>query len=59
MTERQMFAHAKLNWSITNFYFAILMFLDFEYLKQGFLETLKNLVLTFVLNLKNNSFPKS
>ena len=40
----------------------ILMFPDFEYLKQGFLETLESLVFkfsVFVLNLKNNSFSVS
>ena len=36
-------------------FFTILMFPDLKYLKQGYLETLS----VFVLNLKNNSFPKS
>ena len=43
-------------------FIAILMFPDLKYLKQGFLENLESLVLkfsVFVLNLKNNSFPKS
>ena len=55
MTARQMFAHAKLNWPIISHFFAILILPDLEYLKQGFLETLS----VFVLNWKNNSFPKS
>ena len=40
MTARQMFVHAYNNIN----YFAILMFSDLEYLKQGFLETLESLV---------------
>ena len=36
-------------------FLTILMFPDLKYLKQVFLETLS----VFVLNLKNNSFPKS
>ena len=54
MTARQMFAYAKLNWLIKEF-FTILMFPDLKYIKLGFLQTLS----IFVLNLKNNSFPKS
>ena len=55
MTARHMFAYAKLNWPIISTFFkTILMFPDLKYLKQDFLET----VSVFVLNLKNNSFPK-
>ena len=39
MTERQMFACAKLNWPIISIFKNILMFPDLKYLKQGFLQT--------------------